>query len=73
MYMLTSNFNWFPTLNESLDSEDLVSYWPLGLNIRYDQTVSVVKDGKYISVYRSENGDYERPVHYATQMEDTHG
>ncbi len=64
--------NWFKTLNEALDAEGLVEYWPLGLNVRYDQTVSTAKNGKYISVYRAENGQYERPIHYATKMADTH-
>lgn len=64
--------NWFETLNDALESESLVELWPLGLNIRYDQTVSTAKDGTYISVYRSESGQYERPIHYATKMQNTH-
>ncbi len=31
--------NWFKTLNDALDAEGLVEHWPLGLNVRYDQTV----------------------------------
>ena len=59
--------NWFPTLNEALESEGLVSVWPLGLNIDYNQTESFITDDcEYISVYRSSTGSYERPVHYST-------
>jgi len=64
--------NWFPTLNEALEAEDLVELWPLGENINYGETSrQFVPDGKYlrmISVYRDERGMYERPVHYMTQM-----
>lgn len=63
---MVSKRNWFNTLNEALDSEGLIEYWPLGLNINYGKTESAVSDGKYISVYRDENGRYERPIHYAT-------
>ena len=63
--------NWFTTLNEALESEGLVELWELGLNINYDETKTCVKNGKYISIYRDGRGRYERPVHYATQMEDT--
>lgn len=62
--------NWFNTLNEALESEDLVKYWPLGSNIRYNQTVQniVTKDNEWhlISVYRDDKGMYERPIHYDT-------
>jgi hypothetical protein len=58
--------NWFNTLNEALESENLIEYWPLGLNIQYEQTVSFASNGKWISVYRDNSGRYERPIHYAT-------
>jgi len=62
--------NWFPTLNDALEAEGLVNVWPLGLNINYGQTVNFTVDdgtryGHYVSVYRDEQGRYERPVHYA--------
>lgn len=62
--------NFFNTLNEALDSENLVELWPLGTNIDYNQNVSVVgnDDETFISVYRDERGMYERPIHYATLM-----
>lgn len=63
--------NWFPTLNDALESEGLVEYWPLGENINYGETKRFVKDGKFLSVYRDERGMYERPVHYASMMENT--
>lgn len=60
--------NWFPTLNDALEAEGLVAYWPMGVNISYRETVAVASDGRYISVTRDERGLYERPVHYATKM-----
>jgi hypothetical protein len=57
--------NWFLTLNEALQSEDLVNLWPLGLNIGYGETARFTTDcGRLISVYRETNGMYERPIHY---------
>jgi hypothetical protein len=64
--------NWFATLNDALDSEALTGLWPLGVNIAYDETVGLASGGRYISVTRDNAGRYERPVHYATQMPDTH-
>ena len=60
--------NWFPTLNDALESEGLVEVWPLGLNIDRDQTESfITEDFRHVSVYRSSTGSYERPVHYSTK------
>lgn len=67
--------NWFETLNASLESENLVDLWPMGLNISYGENVRFTveispaigrKKAKYrlISVYRNDNGMYERPVSY---------
>jgi hypothetical protein len=57
--------NWFSTLNETLQSEDLVNLWPFGLNIGYGETARFTTDcGRLISVFRETNGLYERPVHY---------
>ena len=60
--------NWFLTLNEALQSEDLVNLWPFGLNIGYGETARFTTDcGRLISVYRETDGLYERPVHYSTR------
>jgi len=59
-----SKQNWFETLNQSLESENLTDSWPLGLNISYGETVRIVADGRLISVTRENDGRYERPVHY---------
>jgi hypothetical protein len=60
--------NWFLTLNEALQSEDLVNLWPFGLNIGYGETARFTTDcGRLISVYRETDGLYERPVHYKTR------
>lgn len=58
--------NYFPTLNDALQSEGLVELWPLGSNIAYGETVSHIVNNRLISVYRDERGYYERPVHYST-------
>ena len=62
-----SKQNFFPTLNESLESEGLVEQWPLGSNINYGDTVRHIVDNTLISVYRDERGMYERPIHYSTK------
>lgn len=64
--------NWFPTLNDALAAEGLIELWPVGKNLVYGETASFAAGGKYISVYRSEQGMYERPIHYATKMPDTY-
>jgi hypothetical protein len=59
--------NWFNTLNESLESEGLVEFWPITETVSYGQTVSFITDcSHFISVYRCDSGMYERPVHYQT-------
>lgn len=68
--MVASKRNWFDTLNEALESEGLLESWdcckpPIG----YGETVSWTWDngskyGHQISIYRDEQGRYERPVHY---------
>ena len=64
--------NWFDTLNDALDSEGLLDLWPLGLNVNYDTTQGLASAGRWISITRDSAGRYERPVHYVTQMADTH-
>ena len=63
--------NWFKTLNEALEAEGLLDAWDFSkLPITYGETRAWTfddgtKHGHYISIYRSEGGLYERPVHYA--------
>lgn len=59
--------NWFDTLNEALQSEQLIESWPLGSNIQYGETIQHIVNYRLISVYRNENGKYERPIHYSTK------
>lgn len=64
-----SKQNWFNTLNEALQAENLVEMWPLGKSLAYGETFSFTFDdgsrhGHFVSVYRDETGRYERPVHY---------
>jgi hypothetical protein len=62
--------NWFETLNAALEAEGLLDAWECThAPIRRGQTVSWTWEdgtryGHYISVYRAEDGRYERPVHY---------
>lgn len=57
--------NYFDTLNQALESEGLVDQWTTGTNINYGETVQVNTGERLISVYRNNNGRYERPVHYS--------
>jgi hypothetical protein len=65
-----SKQNWFPTLNDALISEDLLDAWECTKPpINYNQTCSWTwqdgsKYGRLISIYRDNDGRYERPVHY---------
>jgi len=61
--------NWFKTLSEALEAENIVHTWP-NTPIAYEQTIGLTyqdgtKHGHYVSVYRDSNGLYERPIHYA--------
>jgi len=59
--------NRFNTLNEALNAEGLLEFWPITENIVYGQTVSFITEcSRFISVYRCDSGMYERPVHYQT-------
>ena len=63
--------NWFNTLNEALEAENLLHTWDsLYSPIKYDSTAHYTyqdgtKYGHYISIYREERGMYERPIHYS--------
>lgn len=61
--------NGFDTLNQALDSEGLIDSWTFAGGIAYGQTYGYrfdngTKYGHYVSIYRDEQGRYERPVHY---------
>lgn len=62
--------NWFQTLNEALESEDLLDAWePTWSPIMQGDYRAWTYDdgskyGRWVSVYRAEDGRYERPVHY---------
>lgn len=68
-----SKQNNFETLNAALESEGLVEHWPLGVNISYGQHqrvyVEIKGRTKLINVIRLNNGTYERPIHYYTDMQ----
>lgn len=61
--------NWFDSLNEALESEGLVDSWTRNGGIAYGETFGYTFDngskyGHYVSIYRDEQGRYERPIHY---------
>lgn len=62
--------NRFGTLGEALDSEGLNDIELIGISVGYNQILNMARNGKYISVTRFEDGFYERPIHYSTQMDD---
>lgn len=62
--------NWFPTLSAALESEGLLETWDCHWPpIAYGETRGYTwndgsRYGHYVSIYRSDTGSYERPVHY---------
>ena len=61
--------NRFQTLNESLESENLLDSWNITKTLSYGETFSYTYDdgskyGHYVSITRFDDGTYERPVHY---------
>jgi hypothetical protein len=62
--------NFFETLNASLESENLLDAWEMHYSpIAYNETRMWTwddgsKNGHFVSIYRNENGKYERAVHY---------
>jgi hypothetical protein len=63
-----SKQNWFPTLNQALESEGLTDLWPFGLNVSYGENVRFVTEcNRLVTIFRETNGMYERPVHYLTK------
>lgn len=61
--------NWFNTLNEALQAEDLLHTWDIAFSpISYNETRRyTTEEGLHISIYRDELGRYERPIHYTLQ------
>jgi hypothetical protein len=63
--------NWFNTLNDALSAEGIINTWDISYSpIGYGETYSYTyndgtKYGHFVSIYRDENGRYERPIHYA--------
>lgn len=63
--------NFFPTLNAALEAERLLDAWtPTWPPLQYGETRQWAWDdgsrrGRWVSIYRDEQGRYERPVHYS--------
>lgn len=68
--MATAQRNFFDTLRQALESEGLTPLWSCYDNIGYGETFRQVLDdettkhGRLVSIYRTNEGLYERPVHY---------
>lgn len=62
--------SFFDTLNDALESEGLLQAWDVSFpGLAYGDTYTWTwqdgsRYGRFISVYRDNNGRYERPVHY---------
>ena len=62
--------NWFNTLNEALEAEGLIESWDcMWPGIKYGETRMYTwqdgtRYGRLVSIYRDEQGRYERPVSY---------
>ena len=63
--------NWFSTLNESLNSENLLDLYPTGINLAYSQVINCANSGVFFTITRDNKGMYERPIHYKTLMCDS--
>ena len=67
---MTAKQNWFNTLNAALEAEGLLDSWDcFWAPIARDETRTYTFDngtryGHWVSIYRSDDGRYERPVHY---------
>jgi hypothetical protein len=68
---MTCRSNYFPTLNAALEAENLVDSWqctwpPIARGeTRQYHWDDGTRWGHWVSIYRDENGRYERPVHYS--------
>ena len=66
--------NWFDTLNQALESENLLDAWDMTQDpIQYGETRrwtwnNGTRYGHQISITREMDGRYERPVHYKRQQ-----
>lgn len=59
------------TLNQALIAGGVdLALWPLGCNIGYGQTASVVSSGLFITVSRDNRGKYETAISYKSLCDD---
>lgn len=71
---ITAKQNWFETLADALRSEDLYDIWEDPRSISYGECIRTQLELKprkiyTISIYRSINGKYERPIVYFSHTE----
>lgn len=57
--------NYFDTLNQALQSENILHTWEISQSpISYGETRRYNYNDRHVSIYRDERGMYERPIHY---------
>ena len=62
---MTVKQNWFETLNAALESEGLIEAWDISFDpISYGQTFGWIYNNQKVSIFRENDGRYERPIHY---------
>lgn len=61
--------NWFSTLNEALEAENLLEAWDcFWMPIVYGETRVFYTENERVSIYRETDGRYERPIHYKCKV-----
>ena len=46
---------------------EFMSYYPYGYVMQYGESIRIITDNNIlISIYRNDNGMYEKPIHYKT-------
>jgi len=61
--------NWFSTLNEALEAENLLEAWDcFWMPIAYGENRVFYTENERVSIYRETDGRYERPIHYKCKV-----
>jgi hypothetical protein len=68
-FRLAQPCNWFDTLNGALASEGLLESWNFNGGIGYGEHFTYIWEngtefGRFVQIYRDQDGRYERPVTY---------
>jgi hypothetical protein len=64
----TTKQNWFDTLHQALESEKLTGLCPVGVNVGHGEHVLyTTHTGIHVTLYRDEDGRYERPLKFSVK------